>query len=423
MVVTSRVSGDHSMKLELGIDPEDWHSQSVRWGHPIHSICSYMAAFPPRVPHYFIDRFTEKGDIVLDPFSGRGTVPAEACLMDRIGIGNDLNPIAHVLTKAKVKTPRRKSVLKRLDSLVDGFESESTAGVTKDVKMLFSRRTLQQLLFLRKMLNPNKSTVDNLIMAVILGGLHGNSRKPSYMSIPMPNTFSMSPGYVQKYIKGHNLKPPSHDAFQVIRHRLRRCYRERTASTKGFAHCSDFRRLPGLLRNRKADMIFTSPPYLRVIRYGKLNWIRLWMLDIEPKTLDKKLDDKHTLPKYIDFMKETINALARMMKDDALCFIVLGQVAGNRGPGENKSLALGEKIQGCLDKKVDLSFIGFVNDRYNKDVKVSRIWGGKLKGRATSFDQILVLCKDYDEVRRKEFKDSADWDRSHVPYSQATLND
>ena len=410
------------MELDLGIDPEDWHSESVRWGHPIHSICSYMAAFPPRVPHYFIDRFTEKGDIVLDPFSGRGTVPAEACLMDRIGIGNDLNPIAHVLTKAKVRTPRRKSVLKRMDSLEDGFESESIAGITRDVKMLFSRRTLQQLLYLKKMLDLKHSTVDNFIMAVILGGLHGNSKNPSYMSIPMPNTFSMSPRYVERFITEHSLKPPPHDGFQVIRHRLERCYRERTASTDGFAFFSDFRRLPGLLKNRKADMIFTSPPYLKVIRYGKLNWIRHWMLDVKPRTLDKMLDDNHTLPKYIDFMEETINTLARMMKDDALCFIVLGQVAGNRGPGENKSVDLGDQIQRSLEKKVDLRFIGLVDDHYNKDVKVSRIWGGKKKGRATSYDQILILCKDYDEIKKKKFKDSVDWERSRIPYSQATLH-
>lgn len=60
-----------------------------------------------------------------------------------------------------------------------------------------------------------------------LGGMHGDSGKPSYMSIPMPNTFSMSPNYVKKYINTHRLTPPTHDAFEVIRYRLERLYIDR----------------------------------------------------------------------------------------------------------------------------------------------------------------------------------------------------
>jgi site-specific DNA-methyltransferase (adenine-specific) len=66
-----------------------------------------MAMFPPSIPRYFINQYTEKGDTVLDPFSGRGTTVLEACVAGRIGIGNDLNPVAFVLTKAKSNTPRR----------------------------------------------------------------------------------------------------------------------------------------------------------------------------------------------------------------------------------------------------------------------------------------------------------------------------
>ena len=44
-----------------------------------------------------------RGDVVLDPFSGRGTTPLQACAEGRIGVGNDLNPFAHLLTAAKVE--------------------------------------------------------------------------------------------------------------------------------------------------------------------------------------------------------------------------------------------------------------------------------------------------------------------------------
>ena len=60
-------------------------------------MCSYMAMFPPNLPHYFIEKCTQTGDVVLDPFCGRGTTPLEACLMGRAAVGNDLNCLAYTL--------------------------------------------------------------------------------------------------------------------------------------------------------------------------------------------------------------------------------------------------------------------------------------------------------------------------------------
>ncbi len=403
------------MKNDLDINPIEWQKQSIRWGHPIHSMCSYMASFPPKVPHYFIERFSKKGDIILDPFSGRGTTPAEACLMGRIGIGTDLNPIAYVLTKAKVNPPNKNRMLKRIKFLESDFKSEDISQVPEKIKMLYSVKTIQQLLYFKKELNYKKSNVDNFIMALILGGMHGDSGKPSYMSIPMPNTFSMSPNYVKNYIKKHNLKPPKHDAFDVINHRLERVYNKKIYSIKGKAYLEDFRNIDKILKKdkEKVDLIFTSPPYLKVMKYGKMNWIRLWMFDDDPKEIDMKLDAGHIVPRYMEFMTEALNKFAKIMKEDALCFIVVGQVNGNRGPGNGKGMRLGNQIRHKLKDKTDLNFLDLIDDKYNKYLRVqknvSRIWG-KTQGKATRYDQILVLCKNPEEIKKKNYKKYVDWD-------------
>ncbi len=70
------------LKLQPPIQPE-WKEVPKSWGHPFHPMCSYLAMFPPRIPHYFIERFTRPGDRVLDPFSGRGTTPTQACVEGR----------------------------------------------------------------------------------------------------------------------------------------------------------------------------------------------------------------------------------------------------------------------------------------------------------------------------------------------------
>ena len=60
------------------------------WGHPLHSLCSYHGKLKPAIAHILIRDFTHPGDRVLDPLCGVGTIPLEACLQGRFGIGNDL---------------------------------------------------------------------------------------------------------------------------------------------------------------------------------------------------------------------------------------------------------------------------------------------------------------------------------------------
>ena len=77
---------------------------------------TYMAMFPPELPHYFIQRFTQLGDTVLDPFSGRGTTAVEASAQGRIGIGNDLNPLAVALSRGKISNPRHQTSIGTIET-------------------------------------------------------------------------------------------------------------------------------------------------------------------------------------------------------------------------------------------------------------------------------------------------------------------
>ena len=49
-----------------------------------------------------VARFSKKGDLVYDPFSGCGTFAFEAWAAGREVIANDLSPYANVLTRAKL---------------------------------------------------------------------------------------------------------------------------------------------------------------------------------------------------------------------------------------------------------------------------------------------------------------------------------
>src|SRR5512143_792286 len=107
--MTAGPTSGSTYQLELGLGvprlalERDWKAQPRLWGHSLHPMCSYLASFPAALAHAFVARYSRPGDVVLDPFSGRGTTPLEACVDGRIGVGNDLNPFAHLLTAAKVE--------------------------------------------------------------------------------------------------------------------------------------------------------------------------------------------------------------------------------------------------------------------------------------------------------------------------------
>ncbi|HEY0285095.1 MAG TPA: DNA methyltransferase, partial [Vicinamibacterales bacterium] len=71
---------------------EFWTSKQ-RVANSLHEV-SYRACFKPQLPRFFIDRFTAPGDVVYDPFMGRGTTVIEAALAGRTPAGCDINPLS-----------------------------------------------------------------------------------------------------------------------------------------------------------------------------------------------------------------------------------------------------------------------------------------------------------------------------------------
>lgn len=67
-----------------------------------HGLHKYPAKFFPELPRWFITKYTKKGDWILDPFTGSGTVNVECLLAHRHSVGLDIDPFARFLAKVKV---------------------------------------------------------------------------------------------------------------------------------------------------------------------------------------------------------------------------------------------------------------------------------------------------------------------------------
>jgi len=59
----------------------------------------YFTRRPANVVRDYVERYSEEGDVVLDPFGGTGVTAIEAFLLGRSAIQNDLNPFANFIAR------------------------------------------------------------------------------------------------------------------------------------------------------------------------------------------------------------------------------------------------------------------------------------------------------------------------------------
>jgi hypothetical protein len=302
--------------------------------HRFHALCPYFAMFPESFAATWIERLTKPRDLVLDPFCGRGTAPFQALLMDRQAIGGDINPVAYCVTKAKTNAPHRSSLRRRLTQLEGQFESgsweEEQGHLTDFFHQAFASRTLGQILFLRAMLKWQTSSVDCMLAALVLGALHGESKRSSaYLSNQMPRTISTKPEYSVRFWSKHGFQAPERDAFTLLRRLIDYRYVSIVPESNANIFMSDFRDLPRVLsrEQRQIGLVITSPPYLDVTNFEEDQWLRLWFLGGLPRPTYRKIskDDRHESPRlYWRLIADMWRVLGRLVKYDGHVVIRMG---------------------------------------------------------------------------------------------------
>ena len=126
-----------------------WTSKQ-RQGNSLHEI-SYRACFKSELPRFFLTRLSESGDVVHDPFMGRGTTPLEAKLNGRIPSGNDINPLSIFLIRPRMNPPSIEQISSCLDTIKLPNNSSKIIGHESDFLEFFHPKTFHQIRFLREL--------------------------------------------------------------------------------------------------------------------------------------------------------------------------------------------------------------------------------------------------------------------------------
>lgn len=300
--------------------------------HPIQGIMSRTGSFPIHVASDLLAEYAPEAGAILDPFCGKGTTLLSARLLGLKAYGMDVAPEAVICSLAKLQDVTLASAEDYIYSLHLGRPSLNQ--VPANIRIFFADNTLRQLLSTRNLLKRDVSSSDptiranaTLVIATLLGILHGHA---SYsLSISSAHAYSMAPTYVEKYAKENNLSPPERDVKECLIKKLHRCLTTPLPPPVEFdvvrgsaLECSQIlRKLKG-----KIDIILTSPPYLNAQTYAKDNWLRLWLLGYNYKTIQSDYLQTGSTNLYRKHMYAVFEQFNMMLKNDGKVICIAGTI-------------------------------------------------------------------------------------------------
>ena len=328
-------SSDFAMKAKQFIETlpyKEYPFSGRNWGHSWHSLCSYHGKLKPAIAHFLVKEFTNKGDVVLDPLGGVGTIPLEACLQGRIGVSNDLSEMAYVVSKAKVEKPDVEMVYETIETLDDYIHSNcntsridhliaqySDFGYNGKLPDYFHEDTFREIVCARDYFVPKIQDLtpsEAMVFACFMHVLHGN--RPYALSRTSHPLTPYAPrgGFEYKNVCKH------------IRDKVKLSYKKDDFEdyVQGKSLYGDYAQITSRERNF-ADAIICSPPFADSIRFYMQNWMRLWLCgwekddykNAETKFLDRKQD------KDFDVYKSFFEMCSLALKENGKIILHLGK--------------------------------------------------------------------------------------------------
>ena len=363
---------------------DSFWTNKQRQGHSLNEI-SYRACFKPQLVQYFIDRHSNEGEVVLDPFMGRGTTALQSALSGRVAYGSDINPLSEMLIRPRLSPPSIGAIVKRFRSIPNNAKITKT---DEEMLVFYHPDTLRHLLSLKKWFikqeKKGKLTLeDEWIRMVIMNRLSGHSS--GFLSVKtMPPNQTISIDAQRKINEKHNRKAEKKDVLDLIVKKSKSLLRSGTLPTlfpnkEHKLRCADALNLD-YIDDSEVDLMVTSPPFMDVVDYAGDNWLRCWFAGIDTDTI--AFDDKHSsVESWSEFVRDAFKEFARVIRKGGIAAFEVGEVKGG-------SIKLEENVInaiGGLPFKVEEIL---VNEQ--TFTKTANCWGVDNNAKGTNTNRIVL---------------------------------
>ncbi len=365
---------------------EFW-SSAQRQGHGLHEV-SYRACFKPELPGFFIARLTKPGDVVYDPFMGRGTTLLEAALRGRVPFGNDVSPLSAMLLRPRLSPPRQADVESRLASL----DLQVCDDVRDDLLAFYHRDTLREIGALRRYLLTRERSgeidaVDDWIRMVAVNRLTGHS--PGFLSVyTMPPNQAVSVVSQLRINEKRNQTPPRRDLCAVVARKSKQLIAAVSdadrASLAAVAARAVLSTAPAgatpALPDASVDLVVTSPPFLDVVQYKDDNWLRCWFCGIDADAV--QITMARTVDAWAVTMRGAFDELRRVVKTGGHVAFEVGEV--RRGSVRLEEVVLPVAVAAGFSPEL-------VMIHAQKFTKTANCWGIDNNDKGTNTQRVVVL--------------------------------
>ncbi len=358
-----------------------WTSRQ-RQAHSLHEI-SYRACFKPQLPEFFIDRLTVPGGGVLDPFMGRGTTPVQAALMGRHPIGNDINPLALLLTRPRLSPPPLSAVMRRLDDVTWDQAEE----IRQDLLAFYHPSTLRRLCALREWLlreaplaNAAPDPATDWLRMVAINRLTGHS--PGFFSVYTlpPNQAASIANQIKINRKRHQV-PPLRDISAIVLKKTRQLLDDgppgaHPRASLGVGSSTNLAHVP----TASVSLVVTSPPFLDIVQYAQDNWLRFWFAGIDATTVE--IATHRTEAAWEAMIRSTLSELARVLRPNGHVAFEVGEIRHGK--------VLLEQATWRAAEGLPFARLGVMVNQ-QEFTKTARCWGVDNNTKGTNTNRIVIL--------------------------------
>lgn len=363
---------------------EYWTSRQ-RQAHSLHEI-SYRACYKPQLPQFFIERLSEPGDAVYDPFMGRGTTQMEAFLLGRKPVGNDINPLSQVLLAPRLSPPSLEDIERRLYSLNLDEPKETNF----ELLAFYHPDTLKEIIalkeyFLERERQGTLDSIDAWIRMVAINRLSGHST--GFFSVyTLPPNQAVSVKRQLKINETRNQEPEYKEIRPRILKKSKSLLKDWNSNDSQHKHASlltntDARNVSEITTS-SVQLVVTSPPFLDIVDYQADNWLRCWFIGINSSEI--KISQLKNVEDWEKTMTAVLKDLKRIVKPD-------GYIAFEVGEVRNGAVLLEENVVRCGIRAGLEPIIILINAQ--EFTKTANAWGVDNKTKGTNTNRIVVFHK------------------------------